>query len=142
MGDILQHGGPAGVDAFLGKGCKVNGKLVFDGKGRIEGQVEGEITAQDTLTIGDGAIVNAKISGTSIVIEGRVTGDVIAKQRLELRAQSRVQGNITTPSLIVQDGAVFEGQCTMKRDAAAHADKPATTAFDRPAAAPLAAASR
>ena len=103
----------AGMDAFLGKGSKVGGKLVLEGPGRIEGQVEGEISAQDTLTIGESAVVNAKISGTSIIIEGRVTGDVSAAQRLELRASSRVQGNISTPCLVIQDGAVFEGQCAM-----------------------------
>ena len=44
---------------------------------------------------------------------GRVTGDVTAHQRLELRAASRVQGNISSPSLVVQEGAFFEGQCSM-----------------------------
>src|SRR4029450_5446704 len=103
----------AGMDAFLGKGSKVDGKLVLEGTGRIEGQLDGEISAQDTLTIGESAVVNAKISGTSIIIEGRVTGDACARQRLELRATSRVQGNISTPCLIVHDGALFEGQCSM-----------------------------
>src|SRR5215467_6627397 len=60
-----QQTGPGGIGAFLGKGTKVTGKLVFDGPGRIEGHVEGEITAQDVLTIGDGATVNAKVTGTS-----------------------------------------------------------------------------
>ncbi len=120
--------GPGGVDAFLGKGTKVNGKLVFEGTGRIEGQVEGEIAAQDTLTIGEGAVVKAKISGTSVIIEGRVTGDVTARQRLELRASSRVQGNITTPSLVVHEGAALEGQCSMRGAEAAQREKPEVTA--------------
>ncbi len=102
-----------GTDAFLGKGTKVTGKLVFEGTGRIEGQIEGEIAAQDTLTIGESAIVNAKISGTLVVIEGQVTGDVVARQRLELRASARVQGNVTAPSLVVHEGAVLDGQCSM-----------------------------
>lgn len=122
----------AGMDAFLGKGTKVDGKLVLQGTGRIEGEVDGEISAQDTLTIGEGAVVNARISGSSIVIEGCVTGDVSARQRLELRASSRVQGNISTPCLVVQDGAVFEGQCSMTgAEVPAHADRrPAPTALN------------
>jgi len=103
----------AGMDAFLGKGTKVSGKLVFEGTGRIEGQVDGEIAAQDVLTVGAGALVNAKIAGTTVVVEGQVTGDVTARQRLELRASARVNGNVTTPSLVVQEGAVLNGQCTM-----------------------------
>src|SRR5438132_343418 len=83
-----QFVGPGGIDTFLGRGTKVNGKLVLEGTARIDGQVEGEISAQDALTVGEGAVVNAKISGTSIVIEGGVTGDVTARERLELRASA------------------------------------------------------
>lgn len=106
--------GEAGVtSAFLGKGSKITGKVVLDGPGRIEGQIEGEVTAQDTLTIGEGAVVNARIAGTSVIVQGEVTGDIAARTRLELRAPSRVRGNIQTPSLVIQDGAIFEGQCSM-----------------------------
>jgi cytoskeletal protein CcmA (bactofilin family) len=125
--------GGGGVDAFLGKGSRITGKVVLDGVGRIEGHVEGEISAQDTLTIGESAVVNARIVGTSIVIEGRVTGDVTARQRLELAPTSRVQGNVSTPNLVVREGAYFEGQCTMGgADNAAAKDKAAA----RPAATP------
>ena len=55
-------GQPGGIDAFLGKGTTISGKLVFEGPGRIEGKVEGEIAAHDTLTVGEGAVVNAKVS--------------------------------------------------------------------------------
>lgn len=106
-------GQTGGIDAFLGKGTTISGKLVFDGPGRIEGKVEGEITAHDTLTIGEGAVVNAKVTGTSIVVEGQITGDVVARQRLELRPSGRVRGNISSPSLVVQEGAILDGQCAM-----------------------------
>jgi cytoskeletal protein CcmA (bactofilin family) len=108
-----QYGGVGGIDAFLGKGTKVTGKLVFDGPGRIEGNVEGEISAQDTLTIGEGATVNAKVAGATIIVEGKVTGDVNARQRLEIRASGKVHGNVTTPSLVVHEGAILDGQCSM-----------------------------
>lgn len=103
----------SGASAFLGKGTKITGKVHLDGPGRIEGQVEGEISSQDTLTIGEGAVVNARITGATVIVHGQVTGDITARTRLELRGPSRVQGNITTPSLVIHDGATFEGQCTM-----------------------------
>jgi cytoskeletal protein CcmA (bactofilin family) len=103
----------SGSSAFLGKGCRIAGKLAFEGPARIEGTVEGEIVAQDTLTIGDSAIVNAQIMGSTVIIHGRVTGDVTARKRLEIRAPGRVMGNITSPSLVIHEGVVFEGQCTM-----------------------------
>jgi cytoskeletal protein CcmA (bactofilin family) len=103
----------ASATAFLGKGSRVSGKLTFEGAVRIEGHVEGEISAQDTLTIGETAIVNAQINGTAIIIQGRITGDITARKRLEIRAPGKVFGNIFTPSLVIHDGVVFEGQCSM-----------------------------
>jgi cytoskeletal protein CcmA (bactofilin family) len=102
--------------AFLGKGSRIAGKLVFEGPARIEGTVEGEITAQDMLTIGESAVVNAQITGNAVIIHGRVTGDVTARKRLEIRAPGRLVGNIVTPNLVIHEGVVFEGQCTMGGD--------------------------
>lgn len=102
-----------GSNAFLGKGSRVVGKLVFEGPVRIEGHVEGEITAQEALTIGESAVINAQIVGNSVVIQGRVTGDVTARKRLEIRAPGKLYGNISSPSLVIQEGVVFEGQCNM-----------------------------
>ena len=103
----------SGNNAFLGKGSRVVGKLTFEGPVRIEGHVEGEITAQDALTIGESAVVNAQIVGSTVVVQGRVTGDVTARKRLEIRAPGKLYGNITAPSLVIQEGVVFEGQCNM-----------------------------
>lgn len=111
--DGVQHDEGSGTSAFLGKGSRVTGKLTFEGTVRIEGQVEGEISAQDTLIIGESAVVNAQINGASVILHGRVTGDVTARKRLEIRAPGKLFGNISTPSLIIHEGVIFEGQCTM-----------------------------
>jgi cytoskeletal protein CcmA (bactofilin family) len=127
-------GAVGGTDAFLGKGTKITGKIVLEGTGRIEGHIEGEISAQDTLTIGEGATVNAKVAGTTIIVEGHVTGDITARQRLELRATARVQGNVTTASLVVQEGAILDGQCAMSgagAKATREKPEPATQNLDR-----------
>jgi len=113
----------SGTSAFLGKGSRVTGKLTFEGPVRIEGQIDGETAAQDTLTIGESAVVNAQIVGNSIVIHGRVTGDVTARKRLEIRAPGKLYGNITTPSLVIHEGVVFEGQCSMGAVETQRADK-------------------
>src|SRR5262245_40059531 len=121
--DKTQPDDGGATSAFLGKGSKVTGKIALDGPGRIEGQVEGEVTAQDTLTIGEGAVVNATVNGTSIVVHGRITGDITARARLELKAGSKVFGNVRAPSLVIQEGATFEGQCAMGGDVAARVEK-------------------
>jgi len=119
----VQPGETGGTSAFLGKGSRISGKLQFDGTVRIEGHVDGEISAQDTLIIGESAVVEARITGSSIVIHGRVTGDVTAQKRLEIRAPGKLFGNINTPSLIIHEGVVFEGQCAMGGPEAVRAEK-------------------
>jgi cytoskeletal protein CcmA (bactofilin family) len=134
--------GPAdasGASAFLGKGTKIVGKVVLDGPARIEGNIEGEVTAQDTLTIGESAVVKAKIVGTTVVVHGQVTGDIVARTKLELRSPSRVQGNINTASLVIHEGAVFEGQCAMG-EARSKQSKVTPIADERPAEPAVAAA--
>lgn len=113
----------ADVQAHLGKGSRVEGKLTFEGSVRIDGQVEGEISAQDTVLIGETAEVTAQIHANTVVLHGRVTGDITARKRVELRAPATLVGNISTPSLVINDGVVFEGHCTMGGAAAARSEK-------------------
>jgi cytoskeletal protein CcmA (bactofilin family) len=101
------------VTAYLGRGSRVSGKLNFDGAVRVDGQVEGEISAQDTLIVGERAVVTAQINGNTIIIKGKVTGDINAKKRVEIRAPGKLFGNIATPSLVIHEGVVFEGHCSM-----------------------------
>lgn len=101
------------VNAYLGKGSKVAGKLTFEGTVRVDGQVEGEVAAQDTLIVGESAIVNAQILGSTIIIKGKVTGDITARKRVEIKAPGKLFGNVTTPCLIIQEGVIFEGHCSM-----------------------------
>ncbi len=105
--------GTAQASAFLGRGTRVSGKVAFEGPARIEGQLEGEVIANDSLLVGESALLNAQITGATVVIHGKVTGDIHATKRLEIRAPGRVYGNVTTPSLVIEEGVVFEGHCSM-----------------------------
>jgi len=99
--------------AYLDSGSKISGKLNFDGPTRIDGQVDGEISAKDSLTIGESAIVTAQIKAALIVVAGKVSGDLIAANRIEIRPSAKVVGNLTAPTLVIHEGAVFEGHCSM-----------------------------
>src|ERR1041384_7573280 len=101
------------VNAYLGRGSRVSGKLNFDGAVRVDGQVEGEISAQDTLIVGERAVVTAQINGNTVIIKGKVTGDINARKRVEIRAPGKLYGNIVTPSLVIHEGVIFEGHCSM-----------------------------
>lgn len=104
---------PREVQAHLGQGSRVEGKLSFDGSVRIDGQVDGEITAKETVIVGDTAVLTAQIQASTVIVHGRVQGDVTARKLVELRAPARLIGNLSTPSLIIHEGVTFEGHCNM-----------------------------
>jgi cytoskeletal protein CcmA (bactofilin family) len=102
-----------GLVGHLYKGSRVSGQLSFQGPARIDGAVDGEIQCQGTLTIGEGAEVRAKMSGQVVVIRGKVEGNVTAKEKVELAAPARLIGNVDSPRLVVTEGVVFDGDCSM-----------------------------
>ena len=108
--------GPAPSEgrAYLDRGSKISGKISFEGPARIDGEVDGEVLAKDSLTIGETAVVTAQIRAASVSVAGKVSGDIIATQRIEIRPSAKVSGNITAPVLAVQEGAHFEGHCSMQ----------------------------
>jgi cytoskeletal protein CcmA (bactofilin family) len=105
---------PAEGRAYLDRGSKISGKISFEGPARIDGEVDGEINAKDSLTIGESAVVTAQIRAASVSVAGKVSGDIVATQRIEIRPSAKVSGNITAPVLSVQEGALFEGHCSMQ----------------------------
>lgn len=104
--------------AYLDQGSKVSGKLAFEGPARIDGQIDGEINAKDSVVIGESAVVTAQIKAASIVVAGKISGDITASQRIEIRPSAKVLGNLTSPVLVVHEGAVFEGHCAMQLEGA------------------------
>jgi len=103
----------AGLVAYLYKGSRVSGQLSFQGAVRIDGIVDGEIRCDGSLTIGEGAEVRAKVSGQAVIIRGKVEGNVTAKERVELLAPARLIGDVNAPRLIITEGVVFDGDCSM-----------------------------
>jgi hypothetical protein len=86
---------------YLGGGCRVTGKLNFNGPAWIDGEFEGEITATDNVTICENAVVTAKISAASITIAGTVDGDMTASGRIEIRPSAKVSGNLRQGQQVV-----------------------------------------
>lgn len=91
-----------------------NGILNFTRPLRILGKYTGEINGKGALEIGPTGKVEAHITATEIIILGHVTGNIAASQRVELRNGATLIGNIRSPSLEIDDGVIFEGQCEMK----------------------------
>ena len=112
------NSGAGEVTTLLGRGSEFEGKLSFEGTVRVDGKLSGEIFTDDVLIIGEGAEVNAEISVGAIIIEGTVHGNIHAKRSVEIHTPARVRGNIVTPSLSIDKGVMFDGQCQMEGNGA------------------------
>jgi cytoskeletal protein CcmA (bactofilin family) len=102
------------INTLLGRGAEFEGKLTFEGTVRIDGRLSGEIFSDDVLVVGEGAEVHAEIDIGEIIIQGTVVGNIRAKRGVEIHAPGRVRGDITTPSLQIDKGVVFEGRAYME----------------------------
>ena len=111
----VRHKGEADTEvaAFLGTGTEFNGTLTFEGTIRIDGKVSGEIVSQDTLVVGEDAEVDAEVNVGVLVCRGQVRGNVKASGRIELHETGEIRGNISTPRLMISEGAIFHGSCEM-----------------------------
>ena len=109
---------------FLEQGVRLEGKLETTGTFRIDGSMKGTISSDDTLVLGERASVQGQIIGKRVVIGGRFEGVIQAKSRVEIQSSGVVTGEIHVPCLVIEPGAVFDGQCHML--AAAEAAKPIT----------------
>ncbi len=111
------HGSPPAqmeITALLGRGTRFEGKLHFEGCVRIDGAFTGEIRSNDTLIIGDGAVIRAEVDVANVIVRGgELHGNVRARNAIELYAPGRVIGNLHSPQISIERGVSFQGQCRM-----------------------------
>ncbi len=101
------------IKAYIGEETEFKGLLTFSGTVRMDGKLEGEIQSNDTLVVGETGVIQADIAVGTVICKGKITGTIKAKNRVEIHANSTVTGDIETPSLFIEIGAVFEGNCKM-----------------------------
>jgi len=102
------------LSGFVGSGTVITGEASFKSMLRVDGRFSGRITSTTgTLIVGAGGQVDANIEVAVAMIHGVVNGDIIATQRIELGRAAKLSGNIQSASLVIEQGALFEGTCKM-----------------------------
>lgn len=105
---------PGEIAALLGRGTKFRGKLVFEGRVRVDGAFDGEVHTEGVLVVGEAAVLDGTFDvGSLLVLGGTVRGKVRAREVIELHADSHVLAELETPRLFVDKGARFDGSCRM-----------------------------
>ena len=106
-------GGAEELNGFMDEGTEFIGELRFRDTFRIDGKLKGKVVSDHTLIVGESGQVEAEIDCAVISIKGAVSGRVHARQRIELLSGARVQATLVSPRLVIEEGAVFQGQCDM-----------------------------
>jgi len=130
-----REGRPNGHKTFVFQGAEFEGTLRLRESFRIDSEFRGEIVSEGTVTVGEAAGVEAKIRAREVIIDGAVVGNVSASRQLIIRSRGRLHGDVETPCLEVEKGAVFNGRMTMVRpEVSARADASTRQRDEQPSA--------
>ena len=99
--------------SILSSGVKIEGKLVSDGNVRIDGSIEGDVTINGNLTLGESAKLKGNIKASNISMSGKIEGTVHAGEKLILESKSVLKGDIISKILVIEEGAIFDGNSSM-----------------------------
>ena len=115
MGEKRQSNGEL---SLIGMGTTVEGKVTTEGSIRIDGTVRGDVTAKANAAIGSSGTLEGNLSAKNVSLAGKVKGTITVAEKLILEAKSALHGDIKASTLVVDEGAMFDGSCKMSSDSA------------------------
>ncbi len=101
------------LNGFLDRGSSFKGELEFEDTMRIDGKFNGRIRSKNELIVGESAHIEGEVHVGRIAISGTVVGKIKADQRVEIHRNGKVYSDIDTPALVIEEGAIFQGNCVM-----------------------------
>ena len=107
---------PSDLNGFLDTGSNVQGELRFEASFRVDGKFTGTVVSEGDLMVGEGGEVDGELRVGRVFVSGTVRGNISALRRVQVAAGGRVLADVATPSLVIEDGAFFEGRCAMTRE--------------------------
>jgi len=105
--------GSGELNGFLDRGSSFKGELEFEDTMRIDGRFNGKILSKNELIVGESATIEGDIHVGRVAISGTVIGTIKADQRVEIHRNGKVYSDVDTPALIIEEGAIFQGNCVM-----------------------------
>ncbi|MFH2202757.1 MAG: polymer-forming cytoskeletal protein [Elusimicrobiota bacterium] len=122
----------------IGPEAYFHGVITVRGSLRIEGEVEGNVHEANEVTVASNGRIKGDVCAEFVTVSGTIEGSIVAAKQLDIKDNGKVVGNIRTAKLLIEEGAIFDGSCTMgdveaKPDPAvekAAPEEPATAASD------------
>ena len=103
------------VDTVIGPETSLRGSYNAKNSIRVDGEIYGNVTSEEGIIVGEKGMVRGNIAAKTVLIGGKVKGNINAYQRIELQSTAQVEGDVTTPVFIIEEGAMFEGNCRMEQ---------------------------
>ena len=110
---MVQKNDELPIKAYLGVDALFKGTLSFDGIVRIDGKFEGKIQTEDTLVVGETGEVIADVEVGILVCKGKLNGTVLATEKMEMHPASTIIGDVETPAVSIELGAILDGHLNM-----------------------------
>ena len=104
------------LNGFLDGGSHLHGELRFDASFRVDGKLTGLVESQGDLIVGEAGEVDGEVRAGQVFVSGTVRGTIHALKKVQIAPSGKVFAEIDTPALVIEDGATFEGRCSMNRD--------------------------
>jgi len=101
------------LNGFLDRGSSFHGELEFEDTMRIDGRFNGKIMSKNELIVGESAHIEGDVHVGRIAISGTIVGKIVAAQSVQIHRNGKVYSDIDTPALIIEEGAIFQGNCVM-----------------------------
>jgi len=111
------------VDTIIGAGTVFVGDIHVKGTLRIDGRAEGKVECSGDVVIGEGGVAETGVQARNLKVSGTLKGNAKASGTLEITDTGKIFGDIEVGKLVINDGAVFQGQCTMKVETTATSEK-------------------
>ncbi|MFN0122976.1 MAG: polymer-forming cytoskeletal protein [Blastocatellia bacterium] len=110
---------PNDIRGFLGEGTDINGEVRFTEILRVDGRISGKVFSEGgALLIGEGGTIEASIEAGTVSVSGMVKGTIRARTKVEIHSKGKVYGDVYTPNLMIEPGAVFDGKSHMGEQSA------------------------
>ncbi len=118
---MFKSSSPQGdLNGFLDAGSHMTGELNFEDTFRIDGKFTGTVVSDGELIVGERGDVDGEVKVRRVFVSGTVRGSLRASERVEITAAGKVMADVFTPSLMIDEGAFFEGRCSMEKMASGH----------------------
>ncbi len=101
------------LNTIIGKGSSFEGTLKVQSTLRVDGKVKGNVTTSDSLVIGKDGSMNGEVTVRNAIVGGKLRGKLVASGKVVLEANSMFNGELKTSKLVIDEGAIFEGRCSM-----------------------------